>query len=175
MKLELRDSVYEPREDSYLLQKEVERRSKGRRVLDMGCGSGIQAITAALSGAKEVWACDLNPSAISTTQENARLNGTEVNAFLSDLFSAIHPDEMFDLIAFNAPYLEPSTPLDVQWSGGGKLINTFLEQAKNHLTKNGQILFVFSSLTNLDSKPEVVSEQKMPDGEKIFIGLITHQ
>ena len=39
--------VYEPREDSYLLQKYVEKYCKVDLVLDIGTGSGIQAITAA--------------------------------------------------------------------------------------------------------------------------------
>ena len=50
--------IYEPREDSFLLQKYVKKYSKGR-VLDMGTGSGIQALTA-LEKTKCVVAVDIN-------------------------------------------------------------------------------------------------------------------
>jgi len=51
---------------------------KGKRVLDFGCGSGIVAVAAALSGAQQVWVADLDPHALLAAQENARLNGVEV-------------------------------------------------------------------------------------------------
>ncbi len=50
----------------------------GKRVVDFGCGSGVVAIAAALAGAKEVIACDIDPMAIKATKENARLNNVEL-------------------------------------------------------------------------------------------------
>jgi ribosomal protein L11 methyltransferase len=47
----------------------------GKRVLDFGCGSGILAIAAALLGAREVEALDLDPQALLATEENAARNG----------------------------------------------------------------------------------------------------
>ena len=41
--------VYYPREDSFLLAKSVEKMARGD-ALDLGTGSGIQGITAALDG-----------------------------------------------------------------------------------------------------------------------------
>ena len=51
---------------------------KGRRVLDFGCGSGVVAIAAALAGAREVIACDIDPLALEATHKNAQLNGVEL-------------------------------------------------------------------------------------------------
>lgn len=48
---------------------------RGRRVLDLGCGSGIAAIAAARAGASEVLVADLDPMALLAAAENARLNG----------------------------------------------------------------------------------------------------
>ena len=50
----------------------------GKRVLDFGSGSGVAGIAAALSGATEVLACDLDPDARSATAVNAELNGLQV-------------------------------------------------------------------------------------------------
>jgi ribosomal protein L11 methyltransferase len=47
----------------------------GQRVLDLGTGSGILAIASLLLGAAHVVALDLDPLAISATQENAAVNG----------------------------------------------------------------------------------------------------
>ncbi len=47
----------------------------GRRVLDVGCGSGILAIAAARLGAAEVLGVDTDPIAIEATEANAARNG----------------------------------------------------------------------------------------------------
>ncbi|KAA8983453.1 50S ribosomal protein L11 methyltransferase [Halospina sp. K52047b] len=53
-------------------------RVAGRRVLDFGCGSGIVAIAAAMAGAREVIAADIDPDALAATDINARRNGVTV-------------------------------------------------------------------------------------------------
>ncbi len=50
----------------------------GKRVLDFGCGSGVVAVAAALAGAAEVVACDIDPLARAAAGVNARLNGVTV-------------------------------------------------------------------------------------------------
>jgi ribosomal protein L11 methyltransferase len=45
------------------------------RVLDVGCGSGILAIAAALMGASYVLGVDIDPLAVETTKANAAANG----------------------------------------------------------------------------------------------------
>ncbi|PHQ25258.1 methyltransferase type 12 [Marinobacter guineae] len=50
----------------------------GKRVLDFGSGSGIVAVAAALAGASEVIACDVDPAALNAAQANAELNGVSI-------------------------------------------------------------------------------------------------
>ena len=50
------------------------------RVLDLGCGTGILALAAALLGASRVTAVDLNPLCVSTTRNNADLNQLDIQA-----------------------------------------------------------------------------------------------
>jgi ribosomal protein L11 methyltransferase len=50
------------------------------RVLDYGCGSGILAIAAALHGAREVDAVDIDPAAVASTRTNAQANGVVLHA-----------------------------------------------------------------------------------------------
>lgn len=60
---------------------------QGKRVVDFGCGSGVVAIAAALAGAREVIACDIDPLALRASRINAGLNGVTVT--LQDDFDAI--------------------------------------------------------------------------------------
>ena len=52
----------------------------GARVLDYGCGSGILAIGAALHGASDIDAVDIDPAAVQATLDNARANGVVLRA-----------------------------------------------------------------------------------------------
>jgi ribosomal protein L11 methyltransferase len=58
---------------------------RGAPVLDYGCGSGILAIGAALHGATEVDAVDIDPAAVEATRYNATANGVSVRAGLAGL------------------------------------------------------------------------------------------
>lgn len=136
--------IYEPAEDSFLLQKYVKKYAKGK-VLDLGTGSGIQALTA-FKKTKNVLAVDINPSAV----EQLKKKG--IKARISDLFSNVKGK--FDLIIFNPPYLpederEPQDSSTATTGGkkGYETIERFLKQAKKFLKKDGKILLVFSSLT----------------------------
>src|SRR4030095_15341911 len=56
---------------------------RGKRVIDLGCGSGVVAIAAALNGATHVVGCDLDPDARIAACVNAHLNGVAVDATAS--------------------------------------------------------------------------------------------
>jgi predicted nicotinamide N-methyase len=57
---------------------------RGARVLDIGAGGGLGAITAATLGAAEVVACDLDPVAAVVQARNAALNGVSIQTFVGD-------------------------------------------------------------------------------------------
>ena len=50
----------------------------GRRVIDYGCGSGILAIAAARLGAAHVTGIDIDPQALASAEENARINRVSI-------------------------------------------------------------------------------------------------
>jgi len=50
----------------------------GKRVLDVGSGSGVAAVAAAMAGAREVVACDMDENALKAVGANARLNRVRV-------------------------------------------------------------------------------------------------
>jgi predicted nicotinamide N-methyase len=61
---------------------------RGRHVLDFGSGSGIVAVAAALSGAREVLACDIDPVSLEAVKANAELNRVDI-AVSEDFESAV--------------------------------------------------------------------------------------
>ena len=144
--------MYEPREDSYLLQKYVQKHAHGV-VLDVGVGTGIQAEAAARKErVSRVVGVDIDPAAI-TYCKNTHTD-RKFTFIVSDLFARV-PKLKFDTIIFNPPYL-PADPREVPeyaraLSGGKKgyeLLERFLSEARSHLNDKGIMLILFSSLTN---------------------------
>lgn len=67
---------------------------RGKKVLDFGAGSGVVACAAALAGAREVVACDIDPVSLTACRANAELNGVDVR-LAADFFALT---EYFDLV-----------------------------------------------------------------------------
>jgi predicted nicotinamide N-methyase len=64
----------------------------GRRVLDLGSGSGLVAIAAGRAGATSVSAADIDPFAVAATRLNARANGRRVEVLARDVLDEDPPD-----------------------------------------------------------------------------------
>lgn len=101
-----------------------EDRIDGRRVLDVGCGSGILAIAAARLGAERVLGLDTDPIAIEATTANARRNhvSRRLRARLGTLPSAEGP---FDVVLANliaSLLVRLATDLHDELAPGGTLV-----------------------------------------------------
>ena len=76
-----------------------------RRILDLGCGTGVLAIAAAKLWRVRVLATDIDPIAVEVTRENARVNGAGplVEAAVADGLDhpAIRGRAPFDLVVAN--------------------------------------------------------------------------
>jgi len=77
-----------------------------RRVLDLGCGSGIVGIAAGLAGAAEICAMDCDPRAIVATRMNAHANHVPVQAICADPLDGPVPD--VDLLLVGDLFYEPA-------------------------------------------------------------------
>ena len=76
----------------------------GKRVLDLGCGSGVIGIAAALAGAASVTMTDIDLQCVATARENIVRSGLgDTVAVASDLYGAIH-GQRFDIILCNPPF-----------------------------------------------------------------------
>jgi release factor glutamine methyltransferase len=147
--------IYQPAEDSFFLSEILKKiipkllnQNKNLKFLEIGCGSGIQLQIALEAGVKKenIFGTDINEEAIKHCKK------LDFNCVQSNLFSALKGD--YELIVFNPPYLpaDKNEPLSSRTSTtggkkGGEIINKFLAQAKKHLTKDGKIILLGSSLT----------------------------
>jgi predicted nicotinamide N-methyase len=62
--------------------------AKGKKVLDLGTGSGLVAIAAAKAGASEVTAIDIDPRAIIAARLNAKANGVSLKIRCLDILDS---------------------------------------------------------------------------------------
>ena len=93
-------------------------REAAGRVLDLGCGGGVQALLAARH-AQSVVGVDLNPRALAFARFNARLNGIRnVEWREGDLFEPV-AGERFDLVVSNPPYVVSPESWLLFRDGGG--------------------------------------------------------
>ncbi|NQV91497.1 methyltransferase [Candidatus Woesearchaeota archaeon] len=152
--------IYEPAEDSYLLQKEVQKYAEGR-VLDVGTGSGIQGLTAIKSPrVREVLSVDINEHAIKELQQKINEQKLrKIKVLQSNLFENV--SGKFNTIIFNPPYLPQDEGIEDAALYGGKngweISEQFFHKVSSHLISNGKILFLFSTLTNKEKIEELIA------------------
>lgn len=77
---------------------------KNKAFLDLGTGSGILAIYAAMQGADPVEGTDIDPDAIRTAQKNAGIQdeNLDIHFYVSDLLDRV--EGSFDVVAANLLY-----------------------------------------------------------------------
>lgn len=176
--------VYRPAKDSFLLNEALEQRElDGKKVLDVGTGSGILAVTAARNGA-DVTAVDINPSAVEEAGRKAAENGLDIDARASDLFGSV--DALYDIIVFNPPYVpvreEDDSMAEKAWVGGEngrEVLDRFIVEAGGHLVDDGTVLVVQSSRNDVERtldafaaagmEAAVVSEEKLHFEELVVV------
>ena len=150
-------AVLIPRPDSELLIElslDLLPAQTSHKIIDLGTGSGILAITlAAERPASQVIACDLSPAALNIAQQNATdLAINNIRWVISDWFTAID-ETHFDLVISNPPYIDQHDPHlkqgDVRFEPTSALISPeqglqdirlLADQARQHLKPGGHLL-----------------------------------
>jgi ribosomal protein L11 methyltransferase len=69
--------------------------------LDIGCGSGILALTASILGFEEIFAVDNDPLAIKVSKENAALNDNKKVNFKTDDLNTLTGNKKYNFIVAN--------------------------------------------------------------------------
>jgi methylase of polypeptide subunit release factors len=127
----------------------------GKRVVEVGTGSGILALAAARAGAVSVLAVDINPNAALSASENAQANGLgdRVRGLCSNLLSAVAPKPLFDVVISSPPSFagEPLDLADRAWHAGPgyRDILDLFAQARERLAPGGRMYVLLSSDSDL--------------------------
>jgi len=131
--------------------------NEGEDVLDLGTGTGIQAIFAA-EKANKVVATDISQAAIDNTMFNLKGHNMQnrVDLRRGDLFGPIKEGESFDVIINNIDF-----PYDEKTQGLWKVHQRFFDEVKNYLRPNGRIYYQSGWLYNLPRIREMVEKNDL--------------
>jgi release factor glutamine methyltransferase len=143
---------------------------RGGSFLEIGCGAGLVAVSAALAGCHRVVASDINAEAVANTADNAARHGVadRVEALHSDLFAGLDPRERFDLIFWSSNYV--LAPADYEYEtmherayvdAGYATHRRFLAEASDWLTPDGSIVLHFSSRGDLPALLRLAGEHDL--------------
>jgi release factor glutamine methyltransferase len=130
----------------------------GERVLDMGTGSGVNAILAATRGA-DVVAVDVNPHAVAAARANVERNGVadRVGVAQSDLFDEV--EGRFDLVVFDPPFrwMRPRDWAEASITDEDyQTLTAFFATVRRHLAENGRVLVFFGTTADVGYLEQLV-------------------
>ena len=170
------ETIYEPAEDSFMMEKLLKEKLIGTtnlNITEVGVGSGFVFSELVKSFPENNFsATDINEDAIFSTQKRLEKNNLKANLYNGNLLEPITKKQ--DIIFFNTPYLplehgEKYNQLSLKDKAiyGGKhgyeIIFKFIDQLYDKLEKNGKVFMLFSSL----SKEEKIKEKLEQEGYTI--------
>ena len=152
-RFEVSPDVLDPRPDTELIIELALQGTPPDRILDLGTGSGILAVTLAMEFPNaKVTAVDISDAALNVARRNARDLGAEVEFLKGNWFDGV--TQRFDLIVSNPPYitedemtgLAPEVRLwepEIALTPGGDGLAAYraiIAELQEHLSENGRCL-----------------------------------
>ncbi len=146
---------WEPRDTTTTREQLRNEDLTGKRVMEIGTGSGLLALCALKAGAERVLATDINPFAVSNARYNAerlglseRLEVRQVPEDQSGAFFVLEPGERFDLILSNPPW-EDANPKRIEdyalYDPGWLLLQSLLDGLPERLNPGGRVLLAYGT------------------------------
>lgn len=133
---------------------------KGKKILELGAGSGLISLVVAKLGAI-VTASDINPHAIQAIKESTLQNKLNISIIESDLFNNIKLQE-FDYIIINPPYF-PRDPVDY-WEkafycgSNFEYFHQLFEQIIPYRSQNTKIIMILNEHCNIEAILDIASK-----------------
>jgi release factor glutamine methyltransferase len=145
---------------------------KEESFLEIGCGAGYGSILALKNGAKHVVATDINPAAIENARLNTKLHKVEdkIEIIESDLFENVKGK--YSTIYWNHPFITVPDGYVFEniieraiFDPGYKLLDKFLDEARDYLISNGRVLIGLADVGGLDYFRELVERYRYSEKE----------
>jgi SAM-dependent methyltransferase len=143
---------------------------KGKRILDLGAGTGVLSLIALKNGARSAVATDINPNAVANAIYNAKRRNLdhkmEVRLVPTDkpgAYSVIGTDEKFDLIVSNPPQTKAVPENMYEYSYKDlklSFLRSIIEGMAGHLTPTGKGIFALNGPA-LEFAKHVAEEQSL--------------
>jgi methylase of polypeptide subunit release factors len=145
-------------------------------LLEIGTGTGIIALFAALNGA-EVTATDINKQAVENARYNFQKHGVNAKLLFGDIYEPLSKEDKFDFIFWNHPFnygtkSDEEILLKSGFDFNYKSLEKYISGADTHLTKNGRLLLGTGSsaalskikkiATRYSYKMKLLVKEKMP-------------
>ena len=185
------ETVFWEAEDSVSLRKLIRNTDvvSGKRILEIGTGTGLISLCCLKSGARSVVATDINPQAVANAQYNwfqLELDG-DLDVRLVDVdhagaFEVIAEDERFDVIISNPPWedgtvdeVEDYAFIDARF----ELLESILSGLDNHLTLEGEAYLAYGCVAAIrevyqraarhDLQVEKLDDRNLEELENLFL------
>jgi SAM-dependent methyltransferase len=165
------ETVFWEPDDTVSLRDQIvdDRVAAGRRVLEIGTGTGVLSILCLQNDATSVVATDINPAAVANAQYNAamlvpdqELDVRRVAVDSPGAFSVIKNDERFDLIISNPPWEDGTVakPADhAYYDPHFALMDSLLDGLTKHLYPGGRCLLAYGHVPAI-RRLQVESEKR---------------
>ena len=121
-------------------------------MIDFGCGSGILAVAAVLLGAKEAHAIDIDPQALTATQDNAQKNKVagKIKTYIAEQFVPLEADIVLANILAK-PLIELSASIrDLVAPQGQLVLSGILKEQADSVSTCYQARFTMQNATIQD-------------------------
>lgn len=132
---------------------------KGKRVLEIGAGTGLLALCSLQAGANHAVATDINPNAVLTARFNGsqlgfagKLDVRQVSLERPGAYEVIRADEQFDVIISNPPWVN-RVPQRIDeyalYDASFNLLRTLLDGLPKHLRPGGRALLAYGCVDGI--------------------------
>ncbi len=162
---------------------------KGKKVLEIGTGSGLVSLYCLKFGASSVVATDINPLAVMNARYNAQRMGLadrfDVRLVSLDdpgAYSVIDASEKFDLLISNPPWedAKPERIADfAYYDPGFALLRSMMGGLDEHLHADGKALLAYGCVDGIqhvqkvakshDFRTQILDERQLDDMPAVFV------
>ena len=149
-------------------------RRRVRKSLDLCTGSGVHALLAA-AHSERVLAVDINPRAARCARCNAQIAGAKnLEITVGDVLEAVSPDERFDLILANPPFV--ASPVDeIRFRDGGPsgemVLRRIVAGLPRHLAPGG-IAQLVTEMGEREDEPVIDRVREWLEGAPLDIHML---